>query len=107
MPPQPTNVTATSGHSAFTQHTSLPPAIPLNIQPQTYGPYRSHSSCPNLFRRRTASTDTDAFTATYAYQWLDNAATTLPVDNAASCPADDQRHLTTHVSTDMPKDHAR
>ena len=33
-PRVPTTVTATSGHSAFTQHTSLPPAIPLNVQPR-------------------------------------------------------------------------
>ena len=34
VPPRPTTVTATSGHPAFTQHTLLPPAIPLVVQPQ-------------------------------------------------------------------------
>ena len=73
----------------------------------TYGPYSSHSSCPNSFHRCTAGTDTDTFATTYAYQWLDYAAITLPVNNAASNPPNDQQHHTTRASTDMPKDHTR
>ena len=68
----------------------------------TYGP---HSSRPNLFH--TAGADTNAFATTDAYRWLDYAATTLLVDNAASSPPDDQRDLTTRASTDTPKDHTR
>ena len=109
VPPRPTTVTAMSGHPAcvYSAYITATSHSPRRTATDTYGLYSSHSSRPNVFRRRTAGADTDAFAAIHAYQWLDYAATTLPADNAASSPPDDQRHLTTRASTDTPKDHTR